>query len=51
MREYWIVDPEKGRTTVYHYEEDAAPAIYAFEQEITVGIYEDLHITISELLK
>lgn len=51
VREYWIVDPEKGRTTVYHYEEDAAPAIYAFEQEITVGIYEDLHITISELLK
>ena len=26
--EYWIVDPAKQRTTVYYYEEDAAPMIY-----------------------
>lgn len=24
VREYWIVDPEKERTTIYRYEEDAA---------------------------
>ena len=50
VREYWIVDPSKERTTVYHYEEDAAPTIYAFDQVITVSIYDDLQITISELL-
>ncbi|MBT9779853.1 Uma2 family endonuclease [Clostridium sp. MCC353] len=51
VREYWIVDPEKERTTVYRYYEDAAPMIFAFNQEIVVGIYGDLPITISELLE
>lgn len=51
VREYWIVDPLKERTTIYRYEEDAAPAILAFDQTIPVGIYSDLSITISELLK
>lgn len=27
------VDPDKERTTVYYYEEDAAPTIYTFEQK------------------
>ena len=51
VREYWIVDPEKERTTAYRFEEDAAPAIFPFEQEITVGIYGDLTITVADLLK
>lgn len=51
VREYWIVDPQKERTTVYRYEEDAAPAIFSFEQPIQTGIYRNLQITISELLK
>lgn len=50
VREYWIVDPEKSRTTIYHYEEDVAPVIYAFNQAIAVGIYNDLTITIDSLL-
>lgn len=50
VREYWIVDPAKERTTVYQYEEDAAPAIFPFEQPVTVGIYSDLSITIADLL-
>ena len=50
VREYWIVDPAKERTTVYHYEDDAAPAIYTFSQEIPVGIYDGLTIRISDLL-
>ena len=50
VREYWIVDPAKERTTIYRYEEDAAPTIIPFDQSITVGIYGDLSITISELL-
>lgn len=51
VREYWIVDPAKNRTTVYRYEEDAAPVIIPFDQSITVGIYGDLMVTISELLR
>lgn len=50
VREYWIVDPEKKRTTIYRYEEDAAPIIFSFDQTITVGIYGDLNVNIAELL-
>lgn len=50
VREYWIVDPEKERTTVYCYEQDAAPAVIPFNQAIKAGIYNDLSITISGLL-
>ena len=50
VREYWIVDPARERTTVYRYEEDAAPTIFFFNQTIPVGIYSDLSITIAELL-
>ena len=48
--EYWIVDPAKQRTTVYHYEEDAAPMIYLFDQPVAAGIYADLVICIADLL-
>ena len=50
VREYWIVDPAKERVTVYHYEEDAAPVIYSFTQDIPVGIYPELTIKINDLL-
>ena len=51
VREYWIVDPATERTTIYQYDVDDAPMIFDFNQTITVGIYGDLKITISELLK
>lgn len=50
VHEYWIVDPEKKRTTVYRLAEDAAPTIYSFDQAVPVGIYEGLSITIADLL-
>ncbi len=50
IREYWIVDPAKERTTVYRFEEDAAPTIVPFSDPIIVGIYGDLTITIANLL-
>ncbi len=50
VREYWIVDPMKEVTTVYRYEEDAAPVILPFDQEIAVGIYSGLSINVSKLL-
>lgn len=51
VREYWIVDPEKQHITIYRYEVEAAPMIAGFEQPIKVGIYDDLVITITDLLK
>ncbi len=51
VREYWIVDPAKERTTIYRYEEDAAPTIVPFENDITVGIYQSLSINMADLLK
>ena len=50
VREYWIVDPEKERTTVYHYDEDSAPVMIPFDQPVTVGIYGDLSFTIASLI-
>ena len=50
VREYWIVDPAKERTTIYRYEEDAAPMIIPFDQPVIVGIYVNLQITVSDLL-
>ena len=51
IREYWIVDPARERTTIYHFEEDAAPMIVPFNHPIQCGIYKDLQITIDDLLK
>lgn len=51
VREYWIVDPLKKATTVYYFEEDVAPIVFPFKQDICVGIYGDLQINIEELLK
>ena len=50
VREYWIVDPEKERTTVYRYEEDAAPTIVPFNQPVSVGIYTNFDINSANLL-
>lgn len=50
VREYWIVDPIKERVTVYPYEDDVAPVIYSFDQDIPVGIYQGLTIKINDLL-
>ncbi len=49
VREYWIVDPEKQRTTIYRYEDDAAPMIAGFEQPVQSDIYEDFAIRIADL--
>lgn len=51
VREYWIVDPQKETTMIYHFEEDIAPTIYPFDTEITFSLFPDLTVTITELLK
>ena len=50
VREYWIVDPSRQRTTVYHLESGDASTIFAFSQPISVGIFPDLAICISGLI-
>lgn len=48
VREYWIVDPAKERTTVYHYEDDSAPVIIPFDQSISSGIYPGFQVRIAD---
>ena len=50
VREYWIVDPDRGRTTVYFLEKADAPVLYSFDQPIASGIFPGLVTTISDLL-
>ena len=38
VREYWIVDPAKERTTIYRYEEEAAPQCYQHRSGIPENI-------------
>ena len=51
VREYWIVDPATEQTALYRFEETDAPAIIPFNQDIPVGIYENLQINIADLLQ
>ena len=43
VREYWIVDPEKNRITVYNFESEDTTE-YTFSDSVKVGIYENLII-------
>jgi Uma2 family endonuclease len=49
VREYWIVDEEKNRIMVYHFDSDGEMEEYTFQDKITSGIYEDLEIDFSKL--
>lgn len=51
VREYWIVDPARERTTVYRYEEDVAPVIVPFHDILKLKIFKDFEICIDDLLK
>ena len=48
VREYWIVDPDKDRITVYTFDPEAVTE-YNFADVIKAGIFEDLTIDFSEL--
>ena len=43
VREYWIVDPEKNRITVYNFESEDTTE-YTFSDSVKVGIYKNLTI-------
>lgn len=48
VREYWIVDPEKNRITVYDLEHEDLHE-YSFSDSVKVNIYSDLSIDFSYL--
>lgn len=45
VREYWIVDPEKERVTVYNFEKETADE-YTFNISVPVGIFDGFSITV-----
>lgn len=51
VREYWIVDPMQESTAVYYLENSFNPYVFDFDKDIPAGIFNDLKINISELLK
>lgn len=48
VREYWIVDPEKNRITVWNFEANHTEE-FSFSDSISAGIYEDFTINFSKL--
>jgi Uma2 family endonuclease len=53
VREYWIVDPDKDRVTVYNFdpsdEENENIGEYSFAEDVPSGIYPDFTINLSKL--
>lgn len=50
VREYWIVNPSMRTVNVYDFENDAGTTQYSFDNKISVCIYKDFNICISDLL-
>lgn len=51
VREYWIVNPMKESVQTYLFDDIEDFNQYSFDDEIPVGIYDDLKIRIADLLK
>lgn len=51
VREYWIVNPLQRTVQVYSFEGTEDSTQYSFDDEITVTIYGDLKICVTDLLK
>lgn len=47
-KEYWIVDSDKNRITVYDFKNESGNE-YKFEDIVKTGLYEDLEIDFKEL--
>lgn len=50
VREYWIVDPDKKRITVYDFESEDTRD-YTFSDSVKANIYNDLFINFSDIAK
>lgn len=50
VREYWIVDPDRKRITVYDFESEDTRD-YTFSESVKSSIYDDLFINFSDIAK
>jgi len=50
VREYWIVNPRTRTVQVYDFENGTGDSQYSFDDNVSVGIYNDLCIRISDYL-
>jgi Uma2 family endonuclease len=48
VREYWVVDTESERISVYNFEHDEME-VYRLDDKVKAGIYEDLEIDFSTI--
>ena len=48
VREYWIVDPDKNRITVYNFESEDTME-YSFSDSVKAGIYPDFEVNFHQL--
>lgn len=48
VREYWIVDPDRNRVTVYDFESEDTRD-YTFSDSVKANIYDDLYINFSDI--
>lgn len=45
VREYWIVDPDRNRVTVYNFEQDGGGE-YSLGDDVPVGVYEGFTVKV-----
>ena len=45
VREYWVVDPERGLVTIYDFVKDNMEE-YSFGKDVPVGIYEGFSVKV-----
>ncbi len=50
VREYWIINPRLRTVNVYDFEYDEKSTQYGFDDDISVCIYRDLIIRVSDLI-
>ena len=50
VEEYWIVDTEKERVSVYRFQENDQAKEYSFNETVKVGLYEDLFLDLKEMI-
>lgn len=51
VREYWIVNPIKKTVQVYFFEDEEYSEQFSFDEDISVHIYDNFKINLSELIK
>jgi Uma2 family endonuclease len=49
VREYWIIDPVHQFVEVYDFQNNLFPTVYGKDELATVGIFEDLQISLQDV--